>query len=84
MTPDDPRHGTVNGYSNLACRCQPCRDAHSANFILQRADRSKRLAEATHGKATTYTNWLCRCRPCTDAWAVTRAAVAARRKARAS
>jgi hypothetical protein len=27
MHENDPRHGTVNGYSNLGCRCQPCRDA---------------------------------------------------------
>lgn len=26
MLPDDPRHGTPNGYLNLGCRCQPCRD----------------------------------------------------------
>lgn len=26
----DPRHGTSNGYINLGCRCQPCRDAHAA------------------------------------------------------
>ena len=30
MLPDDPRHGTNNGYNNLGCRCQPCRDAHNA------------------------------------------------------
>jgi hypothetical protein len=24
MKPDDPRHGTANGYSNLKCRCAPC------------------------------------------------------------
>jgi hypothetical protein len=23
----DPRHGTVNGYTNLTCRCPDCRDA---------------------------------------------------------
>ena len=27
MTPDDPRHGTTNGYNNLRCRCQLCRTA---------------------------------------------------------
>lgn len=26
--PDDPRHGTENGYSNLDCRCVPCTEAH--------------------------------------------------------
>lgn len=30
LTPADPRHGTINGYNNLYCRCQPCRDANNA------------------------------------------------------
>lgn len=25
----DPRHGTHNGYTNLGCRCDPCRRASS-------------------------------------------------------
>jgi hypothetical protein len=28
ISADDPRHGTVNGYSNLECRCDRCREAH--------------------------------------------------------
>lgn len=27
--PDDPRHGTVNGYQNCRCRCGPCKAARS-------------------------------------------------------
>jgi hypothetical protein len=27
LTVDDPRHGTINGYSNHKCKCRPCRDA---------------------------------------------------------
>lgn len=27
----DPRHGTVNGYGNLDCRCADCAAAHAAN-----------------------------------------------------
>jgi len=27
LAADDPRHGTVNGYRNLACRCAECRAA---------------------------------------------------------
>lgn len=27
LTPDDPRHGTYNGYNNFRCRCEPCRNA---------------------------------------------------------
>ena len=30
LAPDDPRHGTTNGYGNLKCRCRPCRDAWNA------------------------------------------------------
>jgi hypothetical protein len=30
LAPDDPRHGTNNAYTNLACRCAPCRKAASA------------------------------------------------------
>lgn len=29
----DHRHGTTNGYGNLGCRCQECRDA--VNFYHQ-------------------------------------------------
>jgi hypothetical protein len=25
--PDDDRHGTTNGYSNLKCRCESCTEA---------------------------------------------------------
>jgi hypothetical protein len=27
MDAKDPRHGTANGYTNLGCRCDPCRTA---------------------------------------------------------
>jgi hypothetical protein len=27
LAPDDPRHGTRNGYGNLRCRCDACRVA---------------------------------------------------------
>jgi hypothetical protein len=36
-TPDDPRHGTANGYVNHGCRCQPCRDANAAAMREYRA-----------------------------------------------
>ena len=29
LTPDDPRHGTTNGYINLRCRCVACRAANA-------------------------------------------------------
>ena len=70
MTPDDPRHGSVNGYSNLACRCQPCKNAWAAAVRKRKAERTLRgPSDDIHGKTTTYTNWGCRCRPCTDAHA---------------
>lgn len=36
VTPDDPRHGTVNGYSNHGCRCRACKDA-----IVDRARKER-------------------------------------------
>lgn len=29
LEPDDPRHGTSNGYTSYGCRCDPCREARS-------------------------------------------------------
>lgn len=29
LTADDPRHGTVNAYNNLGCRCDRCRAANT-------------------------------------------------------
>lgn len=29
LAPGDPRHGTVNGYSNYRCRCQACTRANT-------------------------------------------------------
>lgn len=70
MAPDDPRHGTENGYNNLVCRCVRCKEAHAKETIRLRAlRREKGLSpdDPRHGKATTYSNWLCRCKPCTTA-----------------
>jgi|SRR6185312_7019735 hypothetical protein len=40
MTSDKPiRHGTVGGYTNHACRCQPCTAAHRASAADYRARR---------------------------------------------
>jgi hypothetical protein len=27
LTPDDPRHGTINAYVNYGCRCPECKGA---------------------------------------------------------
>lgn len=39
LSPDDPRHGTTNGYSNYKCRCDKCTKAHSLyyNELRQRS-----------------------------------------------
>lgn len=69
MEPDDPRHGTDNGYSNLHCRCQSCR---TANAIKQRDDRARRatvkVPDHVHGTPNGYGNWRCRCDECRRAW----------------
>jgi hypothetical protein len=47
MSPDDPRHGTTNGYTNLGCRCARCRAAHAAYV---RAHRRENTAAAVARK----------------------------------
>lgn len=72
LTADDPRHGTANGYGNLKCRCQPCRDAHAEKCLERRKERVKRgLAPDAiqHGTPNGYGNWGCRCTRCKKAWA---------------
>jgi hypothetical protein len=38
LPPDDPRHGTVTGYNNWNCRCDPCRQAAAENQRRRRAE----------------------------------------------
>jgi hypothetical protein len=40
---DDPRHGTLNGYGNWGCRCEPCRAAQ-AERDRRRQGRAPRKA----------------------------------------
>lgn len=71
----DPRHGTLNGYTNLNCRCQPCRDAWAEYCLGQRASRRRRGLEPDdprHGNPSTYWNWGCRCMHCREAHRVAR------------
>jgi hypothetical protein len=42
--PDDPRHGTNNGYTNLGCGCDKCREAHNAYHL----DYMRRHPEQYH------------------------------------
>lgn len=47
MTPDDPRHGTVNGYRNLHCHCDKCRDAvrrDQADYLLRHPEQVTKKA----------------------------------------
>lgn len=71
LGPDDPRHGTENGYKNLKCRCAACKKAWAAAFQTAQRRRQFTLAvdDPRHGRASTYGNYKCRCTPCTDAWA---------------
>ena len=68
--PDDPRHGTTNGYVNLGCRCERCRTAWRV-YIRERR-RARIAGEAgepkVHGTPSNYTNWRCRCDKCSQAW----------------
>ena len=87
LAPDDPRHGTANGYQNLGCRCDRCREAHRVAHLeyTHRAGRHRPyavyLAERypgppPHGTESRYGNpHRCRCDEC-------RAAGAAGRRAR--
>ena len=49
LAPDDPRHGTFNGYCNLKCRCAPCREAWRIYYTAYRRADPERLAR--HAKS---------------------------------
>jgi hypothetical protein len=72
LAADDPRHGTLNGYTNLGCRCDRCRQANTiACRPRQEAWRRRRgimprKLGRTHGLRSTY-NAGCRCEPCRGA-----------------
>lgn len=70
LAPDDPRHGTVNGYGNHACRCDPCREAHRKNHAayMKRVRETGALAsdDAKHGTSYRY-DVGCRCDQCREA-----------------
>lgn len=42
LDPDDPKHGTIAGYNNHRCRCQPCRDAITAYHRARKAEIRRR------------------------------------------
>jgi hypothetical protein len=41
LTEDDPRHGSVNGYTNFRCRCDDCKGAWSAYRAARRIKRAE-------------------------------------------
>jgi hypothetical protein len=81
----DPRHGTANGYKNLACRCDACREAwriyhaemmHRLGYERPRAVfLAERYPEPPpHGTETRYGGkWRCRCDECREAARLARA-----------
>ena len=74
LHPDDPRHGTPNGYYNLDCRCEACRAAWRDYKRLNDHIKGRHAPRETlkrHGP-TRYRKG-CRCDVC-------RAAIAAQKR----
>ena len=64
---DDPRHGSVNGYNNLKCRCDECRAANAAyrlDWLRRRGHNPIDDDDPRHGTIGGYTNYSCRCDKC--------------------
>jgi hypothetical protein len=71
LAPDDPRHGTVNGYNNLWCRCEACKAAAIVSMLdgkRRRHERGLPPDDPRHGTYSGYCNYGCRCPDCTTAW----------------
>jgi hypothetical protein len=85
MTPDDGdvRHGTINGYTNLKCRCDLCRRAWADYSAEMCSTAVLPPGDPRHGRYTTYTNYACRCDLCREARADYSAAYYQLRKVRA-
>lgn len=47
LQPDDPRHGTGNGYTNYGCRCAPCKAANRRYRLDRYGNRTVNATEAT-------------------------------------
>lgn len=95
LPPDDPRHGTYNGYNNHGCRCAPCTRA-AADYVTARNHRTGRhrpMAEyraelaarglPAHGTETRYVRHGCRCDECRAGSAAARQARREKKKATA-
>lgn len=67
LTPDSPKHGTVTGYTNYKCRCEPCRKSwreYKAARIRQQKIDGLAPDDARHGTMNAYMNFSCRCNEC--------------------
>lgn len=76
--PDDVRHGTTNGYRNLGCHCDRCKEAQRVDLQLFRdgmppivrqrltypSDFLTDLSHPGHGTLTGYSTKGCRCVKC--------------------
>lgn len=81
LAPDDPRHGTANGYSNRRCRCDECRAAWAAHYKAwtHRTARAtpredyfeRRRQQLVHGTEAGSKRG-CKCGPCRLAATVAR------------
>lgn len=78
----EPRHGTMQRYSKLKCRCAECRTAWSLYMKRNRAERFAWRQLSRHGDPNTY-NMGCRCDECRKARSAYDAEQYAKRKAQA-
>ncbi len=52
LAPDDPRHGSANGYGNLGCRCKPCCAANTAHhYTYMHGDPTRMERHAARERA---------------------------------
>lgn len=57
MKPDDPRHGTPNGYNNLGCRCSACRAAFAAYHTARRRADPRLQEQHRRLQRESYHRW---------------------------
>jgi hypothetical protein len=74
----DERHGTLNGYINVRCRCELCREANRVYNAERRkariggepisdwGARRGHTGEPREHNSSTYINWGCRCVECRE------------------